>query len=537
MSTNSRRTGVIDLDAFNRACAKLQNLVDDNPTEAITEARKLPSERPLGETRFTSLRACILVDAGYQAKNRNAIEEGIALFKKLLAESPEEASYRYNLGNGLMALGDLEPSTASQWYLNTANTRRQARCHFQKAILSDQRSVVLSTSFTNLGNALFRSHRWVEAYDAYSCALDHDNSNAVAATGAARVLMRCVERGIGDRRVLQSVAAHHLKTAKLHPQRLAALAGIRAQKQLAHLMQTRLPRCKPPELRNASDYEKFVARHRLALSPTIEGLDCSLKRWDSLRFKSVTERVGTGPGVPPLFAMLNVMKSDFLAARFLAYKALSATFPESGLYTDTLDYAVYGMVPSLLALAQRACIDVLDKIAAATTEYFGIPGNVRVVYFWSRWFDDPKRGQPLAWHPSLQPHIDNGNTALIALSEISLDMGEEGFLARKKAFRHSSTHRFTVLHDVGSHPSRQSAQIEHCGLTDFKAQMIESLRLARAALIYFVEMVSIAENARAATSEKRMPIAVPNHHYIRGEGRHGFSHSVLRSRPGRLGGN
>lgn len=518
MSTKRTRTGVIDLDAFNRACARLQTLVDDNPNQAITEARELPSDEPIGGVQYTSLRACILVDAGSQEKNKSAIEEGIALFKKLLAQSPGEASFHYNLGNGLMALADLDASTDSQWYLHTKDMRRQARCHFHKAISSDQHSAVRSTAFANLGNALFRAHRWVEAYDAYSCALEHDSSNAVAATGAARVLLRCVERGIGDRRILQSIAAHHLKTANLHPQRLAALAGIRAQKQLAHLMQTRLPRCKPPDLRNASDYEKFVARHRLALSPTIEGLDCSLKRWDSLRFTSVTEEIGETSGVPPLFAMMNVMKSDFLVARFLAYEALSATFPESGLYADTLDYAVYGVVPSLLALAQRACIDVLDKIAAATTEYFHIPGNVRVVYFWSRWFDDSRRGQPLAWHPSLRSHIDNGNTALIALAEISLDMGQEGFLVRKKAFRHASTHRFTVLHDIGCHPSRQSSQIEHCGLTEFKAQLFESLQLARAALIYFVEMVSIAENSRAATSKKRMPIVVPNHHYIRGEG-------------------
>jgi tetratricopeptide (TPR) repeat protein len=533
MSTNIKRTAVIDLDAFNRTCAKLQSLVDDNPIQAITEARQLPSDKPLGGIHFNSLKACILVDAGSRSKDRNAIDEGMALFKELSVKSPKEASYHYNLGNSLMALADLEPSSGSQWYLDTAETRRQARGHFQKAISAGKDSAVLSTAFTNLGNALLRAHRWVEAYDAYSSALEHDNSNAVAATGAARVLLQCVARGIGDGRILQSLAAHHLKTANLHSQRLAALAGIRAQKQLAQLMQTRLLSYKPAELKKASDYEKFVVRHRLALSPTIEGLDCSLKRWDSLRFKFVTEEIGAGSGVPPLFAMLNVMKSDFLAARFLAYQTLSATFPESGLYADTLDYAVYGMVPSLLALAQRSCIDVLDKIAAATTEYFHIPGNVRVVYFWNRWFDDPKHGQPLAWHPSLRPQTDRGNTALIALAEISLDMGEEGFLVRKKAFRHASTHRFTVLHDLGCHPSRQSSQIEHCGLKEFKAQLIESLQLARAALIYFVEMVSIAENAQAATSEKRMLIAVPNHHYIRGEGRGGVS----GSRSGRTGGN
>jgi tetratricopeptide (TPR) repeat protein len=521
---------VIDLDAFNLTRARLHFLVDNDPAKAIEEARALPSNKPLGGIYFTSLKAGILVDAGSRAKNKEAIEEGLALFERLLAKFPKEASHHYNLANGLVSLADQEPYTGSTWYLRTADARRQARSHFQKAISSQDNTAVLSTALTNLGNALLKAHRWVEAYDAYAGALKQDSSNAVAATGAAKILLRCVARGIGDKRILQSVAACHLKTANLHPERLADLAGQRAQKQLAQLLKTRLPSRKPPDIKDANDYEQFVARHRLALSPTIEGLDCSLKRWDSLRFHSITETIGTSSGVPPLFAMLNMMKSDFLAARHLAYQALSSKFPESGLYADTLDYAVYGIVPSLLSLAQRACIDMLDKIAVATTEYFDIPGNAKVVYFWSRWFDNTPKGEPLAWHPSLRPYIDKGNTALIALAEISFDIGGEGFLVRKKAFRHASTHRFTVLHDEGCDPSRASVHIEHCNLAEFKTHLIESLQLARAAILYFVEMISISENSKATAKEKTLTLSVPNHHIIRGE--EAERHSSHRMRNG-----
>jgi hypothetical protein len=96
MSSNSRKTRVIDLDAFNAARTKLQTLVDDNPLQAISEARQLPSDRPLRGLHYTSLKACILVDAGSQAKNKDAIEEGIALFKQLSAKSPREASHHYS---------------------------------------------------------------------------------------------------------------------------------------------------------------------------------------------------------------------------------------------------------------------------------------------------------------------------------------------------------------------------------------------------------------------------------------------------------
>jgi len=510
-------TAIIDLDAFYHARMRLQALMDDDPLKAIEEARSLPSDTPVKGLLYTSLKASVLIDAGLSVRNKQAIEEGIDLFRRLVAESPDKASFHYNLANGLMALADQQPNAGSTWYLDTASIRSEGRSHLEKAISSRDSEPVISTAFANLGNALIRSHRWVEAYDAYTKALEQDRSNAIASTGAAKVLLRCSDRGIGNKRILLSVAARHLKAASIHPGRIAELAGRRAQDELAPLLQMQLPDSDLPDLSGAGDYEKFVARHRLALSPTIEGLDCSLKRWDSLRFDTITEPVGTESGVPPLFAMLNVMKSDFLAARYLAYQALTTEFPDSGFYTDTLDYAVYGIVPSLLSLAQRACIDVLDKIAAATTEYFSIPGNVKVVYFWSRWFDNPREGPPFVWHSSLRPHIDSGNTAIIALADISFDIDEGGFLVRKKAFRHSSTHRFTVLHDMGCTPSRESAQIEHSEIHEFKDQLIESLQLARAAVLYFVEMVSIAEKTRAAAVGTVGTITVPSHHNIRGE--------------------
>ena len=512
-----KKGSFIDLDAFHQEAARLHTLIDVDPAGAIEEARSIPSDVPVKGLLYTGLKAGILIDAGACIKDKSAIEEGVALFRKLLNDSSNKAAFHYNLGNGLSALADQESFKDNSWYLDTATTRREARSHLQAAISSEDNEDVLSTAFTNLGNALLTAHRWVEAYDAYSNALARDASNAVASTGAAKILLRCIRRGMGDKNILRSIAVRHLRIANLHADRLAELAGTRAQNQLADLLKTDLPDSKPPNLQKASDYEKFVARHRLALSPTIDGLDCSLKRWDSLRIHSLRESIGAGPGVPPLFAMLNVMKSDYLAARYLTYQALTAEFPESGLYADTLDYAIYGIMPSLLALSQRACIDVLDKIAAATTEYFNVPGNVKIVYFWSRWFDDPQKGRPLAWHPSLRPHIDRGNSAIIALADVSVDLNEDGFLIRKKAFRHSSTHRFTVLHDIGCQPSRDCAQIEHCGIEEFKEHLIESLQLARAAILYFVEMVSIAEGNREALDGLSVAIDVPNHHDIRGE--------------------
>lgn len=57
---------------------------------------------------------------------------------------------------------------------------------------------------------------------------------------------------------------------------------------------------------------------------------------------------------------------------------------ETGAYHDTLDYANYGTNQSLAVFAQRAAMDVLDKVAAFVTEYLGLPGNAKHVYFTNR---------------------------------------------------------------------------------------------------------------------------------------------------------
>jgi len=504
-----------ELQEFERQRIRLGSLLDEDPAKAVEEARRLPVRSSAGQILYTSLKASTLIDAGSATGNRKAIEEGIALFESFRETDPEDAGSHYNLGNGLVALADLQPYQGFDWYLTTAEARRKARWLFQHAASRDTEGRILSRALTNLGNAFSRAHRWVEAYDAYGRVLEHDGKNGVALTGAAKILLRCIERGIGNAKTLRCVAARHLSAARQHPETIKELVGSRAHEDLAKLFEQPAEAGTPPDLRGATDYEKFVARYRLALSPTIEGLDRSLKRWDSLRIRSFTEPVSANPGVPALFAMFNVLKSDFLAARYLAYQALSEKFTDSGFYSDTLDYAVYGVVPSTLTLAQRACFDVLDKIAVATSECLAILRSEKV-YFSNRWFR-VKKGQPREWHPALRAEVEAGNTAIIALAELSLDVEKEGALHEKKAYRHASTHRFTVLHDMGSEPSRPSPHIEHCGLSEFRAQLIESLQMARAAVLYFVEMISIHEAIKKPTVGRVGILEVPSHHWIRGE--------------------
>ena len=152
---------------------KLERLTDDNPNQAIKEALQLS-----GDIYLELLKAATLVNAGEIVKNSDAIRTGVEIYRNAVVKYQDNPALKYNLANGLHALvrstkdDDTSWSTWFQWHQETEDSRLEARQYLYVAANAAHASLDIRTqSFTNLGNILKLSHRWVEAYDFYTQAL------------------------------------------------------------------------------------------------------------------------------------------------------------------------------------------------------------------------------------------------------------------------------------------------------------------------------------------------------------------------------
>jgi tetratricopeptide (TPR) repeat protein len=497
---------------------RLLRLLNESPHDALVAARLLANDSP----NWRQLRATILCDAGAVVADPDAVDEAIQIFTELLGDYPDHRGLPYNLANALAIRAQLDLPHDLDWYLRTSGSRTRARAlNWQAAsTLEDEDPLLASEALTNLGNALDAAHRWIEAYECYQGALRLYPSNGVASGNAARVLFRVGQRKVfGHEAHMVDVALRFAQHSKKHSDVVLALAGpeaVAAYQDLPSSDDQSRPRNRKPR----TEFERFVTEHRLFLAPILEGAGHHQKRWDDAHIQSLIEPVGSGAETPPLFAMFNVLKADYLVARALLYQGVHGHSEDTGLYMDTLDYATYGQHSSRLVLAQRATLDLLDKVAVALNEYFQLGYPVRKTYFNTIWRE--KRGSA-SWHPKLRDAIDAGNPALIALSEIAADLsgnageGEPRLLSAEREARNTGTHRFTVLHDLGVGRHRPSEAIEHHELHTFRKTALRTLQLARAALLHFLEVIFHDTDARSREEGPIAPMHVQPHHLIRGE--------------------
>lgn len=493
---------------------KLQMLIDDDPDQAINEAMQLS-----GNINFELLKAAILVDAGAMVKNHDAVLKGVEIFRNAVVNYQDNSELKFNLANGLHALALSTKYKDFSWYQETEDSRLEARKYFYVAANASNASLdTRSQSFTNLGNILWSSYRWVEAYDFYTLALTENPRNGVASSGALKMLKYALQRELGDYELLVEEIEYLATHAKNNLETIYSYAGGYGAKGIVDEIKDIHTGDKNKPDNECDEYESFVVSNNLTLSPTIHSHEHESKYWDNVNISSVDVGVSSNSSVPEIFAMINILKSDYIIARQLFFNASNRLFIETGNYNDTLNYACYGVNESALALAQRSALDILDKVAVATLSYLRV-GGAKGTSFKEAWFKKRKeKDDKEEFKPKILQEIEEGNNALLALTEVSRDLSHKnGYLFEKQASRNSSTHRFTVLHDFGEISTSESGCLEHFDYEMFQRESLYTLKLARSSVIYFVQMVLIREKRLSEQKDGIvMPLFVPSHEEIRG---------------------
>ncbi|AXE64693.1 hypothetical protein BBF93_10995 [Hyphomonas sp. CACIAM 19H1] len=506
---------------------ELQELRDRSPAEALRRVDEL-DKTPNG--RATA--AIILIDCGDALGDLTSVSRGVDILEALSAEIAFSPDIAYNLANGLQLRARHSDESKTSFCGQVADDRFRARVHFG-AVMNDTSTSLATQSrmLTNIGILFLETHRWVEALDCFQHAQCILPTNAVAAYQEMRRLMSLANLFFQNEETYRSYC--HVDALCQRVRYLASVisknydvfeqfAGTSALPEVQKAVEQALTFDEVPAKPIDNPYFSFVRRNNIALS-----LHCSTEEFSSGRFDLLTiPHVHTSLldelGVPEIFAMINVMKADFAFARqvFFEVRGDDADTPyfETTSHADTLDYAVYGVRYSALTTAQRIAFDILDKISVAIACYLKLP-KAQKTSFINIW---GKQEKSFILSGPVEAELIGGNQPLIALFNIFQDVSRhenlgDGFMGAQKHFRNSSTHRFTVLHDMGRDHSSKSSAINHNNLEDFEQLTLASLRLARAALFYFVDFIIFSErNKDNAQGALALTSEVPDHDYIRG---------------------
>lgn len=497
-----------------------------DPDEALASLSDLDDEEA----------AALLIDAGGELSDKSLLDQGISDFEKLQKANAETICRSYCIANGRHLRASIQARLSSPTDDCVLDDLFLARLEHGK-VLSDPNapSELRSQSATNIGNVLIEAGRWVEALDFFQKAQRSWPQNGVSALREMQCLMgfhnaasdnydRFGKYGDLDE-IYQRIAALSDVVRNTY-QQIYQIAGEKAVEQAKHAVSQINTQGSESKRKRHGAYFDFVHGKDLPLA-----LACSPKQYesgkiDTLAFQRVSDDNWQSTRVPEIFAMLNVMKSDYALARQIFFEAQfddsTTIFHETGSSGDTLDYALYGVQVSAMCSAQRIAYDILDKIAVSLAGYLNMRGAKRTTFdsFWYEYEGIKKVGL----NQTVKNALSSGNRGLLALYDLHRDTtketpDQEGFLRATKEFRNSSTHRFTVLHDEEMGIDGASGiLVDHEHVTRFQDLTLSSIRLARASLFYFCDAINSAEDCKPKDPNAVvLTHTVPDHDYIRGQ--------------------
>ena len=233
-------------------------------------------------------------------------------------------------------------------------------------------------------------------------------------------------------------------------------------------------------------YRRWCLRERLFLNPLNEAYTDSIAATDVLHLPSHSYKFPESPRFPAHF---NLMKQEFVSARYRLYQAIHGIAPEfvmrDVLMLDSGEGQVLGHLNEELRSAFRSSYAIFDKIGLFLNDYYQIGINARDVTFRRVWSKKPYSAV-FALRPMFAGHR---NWMLRGLYFVSNDLFDEAFkevsepdAANLAKLRQQTEHRFLSLQDYQNGEGTETHRLISIG--EFQRKALRLLKLAREALIY-----------------------------------------------------
>ncbi|MCS5721052.1 LA2681 family HEPN domain-containing protein [Herbiconiux sp. CPCC 203407] len=494
-----------------------QDVLDEVPRLIVRLRQIEPSVDIPAEEYYDllNLAAGMLSDAVPSTGGEEVLAEAEALQREVVAADISEslrAWASYCLGTTICQLVNQEERSRWSWTAQLEQEEQPVRWQRREQLREgrlllaragrspDIESLLRSKALCNLGNELDSSGRWIEAYEAYQDSLAEYPNNGNAAGNLAQLLAARIRLGRGQPAHYAALYNRYSRMAKSLREHTIGISNESTAESWDALGELQGVGHESHDGDPDDPYQQWVATNRLALSVAMEGLGSDSSQWDDAGVDAALVPVDS-PTPLAILAAVNVLKSEYLVARQLAYDGIvelaGNAVNDSGSYADTDDDSVYGQPAAKIVLAQRATLDVLDKIAVVANLYFDVgdaPDRVSFRAFWTERTTSELRPEL----PQFKPWPNHRAT----LAELAYDIHEEGLYARAQLLRNAGTHRLVhVRKFTFSGPTR--AAIVSVGEPELVAASLEALRVARAAFLYLIDFIAedyeAAEAAEAAS--------------------------------------
>jgi len=487
----------------------------------------------------------ILVGVACNLRRQDGLQTAIAWSDTLAARDLSEAhraQLHYFIGNTWSGLDQLRHQSQELTWVWERVEIEQEVFHLRKAaILGAEASLPVPYRckiHTNLGNALSKIGRFVEAHEHWSAALVLDPHFAMAIGNRGFGLLHYA-RSLFDPshvalfvqtccRELNQALAGDVEPHAREPLQ-EALAQAQAWAKRLGLPQESLFRehslgDSPAEIA----YRTWCLKHRLFINPLNDLAPHPLAAADVLHLPSITLPLDQPPSILGYF---NQLKQEFVSARYIYYEGITSKdthFSDRHVgLVNTLDYPAYGLAVERVKAAFRTAYSILDKLAFFLNHYLALGISPRDASFRSFWYQKQKRENGLRHEFTARP-----NWPLRGLYWLSKDLSEDrpGFReamspdAQDMAdIRNHLEHRYLKLHEESWATFRDSNDAtlgfsmdtlsRSLNRRDFEAKTLRILKLARAALIYTSLAVHVEERERQrhrdpTTVIPKMPVDV-----------------------------